>query len=108
MFKPIKQDLLEYAINLEEKPFVERPRTKFEKFRRKIYYFFYPNHYNQNERANAIKLANIIHEINIKEQQNNIINYYYIGCLDDIYANITFLNYIFLQKIDKEIKDIEF
>ena len=47
MFKPIKQDLLEYAANLEEKPFVERrPRTKFEKFRRKIHYFFYPNHYN--------------------------------------------------------------
>lgn len=108
MFKPIKQDLLEYAANLEEKPFVERPRTKFEKFRRKIHYFFYPNHYNQNERANAIKLANIIHEINIKEQQNNIINYYYIGSLDDIYANITFLNYTFLQKIDEEIKVIEF
>ena len=107
MFQPIRQDLLEYVTNLEDRPFVERPRTKKEKIKRWFHYFLNPNDKNPIQRANALKLASIIHEINLKEQQNNLINYFYIGCIDNIYANIIFLNYSFIQKIDEEIKVVE-
>ncbi len=107
MFQPIRQDLLEYVTNLEDRPFVERPRTKKEKIKRWFHYFLNPNDKNPIQRDNALKLASIIHEINLKEQQNNLINYFYIGCIDNIYANIIFLNYSFIQKIDEEIKVVE-